>query len=512
MELKHLLNKNVLVVGLGESGQAAARFCVRSGATVRVVDTRENPSGIDQLPPAAKYVAGGLQDSLLDGTDMVVYSPGLSPSQEPLKSFVAAVNLRGIACTGEIELFAQALAYLQTGLSYQPKVVAVTGTNGKTTVTQLTTHLLKGTGKSVVAAGNVSPAALTALCDALDTDQLPQVWVLELSSFQLVGTHSLVADAACILNVTEDHLDWHVDMDDYRAAKRRIHAHAKAIVFNRADAATAPATRAPVKKGEEELVIPHYSFAVDEPSEFGEFGLVSLNGLPWLAEAVAAEDEFPMSATAKKKFDKEQRAWRMNRLIPLDTLKLHGSHNYANVLAALALCRVLAIPQAKTLRAVQTYQGEPHRCELVRTVDGVDYIDDSKGTNVGATVAALNGMGRPIVLIAGGEGKGQDFSPLQDVLSKTTKHILLIGKDAPTLAAIADAACINHEIFDRLEQAVLRAQQVAQTGDIVLLSPACASLDMFKNYKHRAQVFVSAVNQLVISHIDQSTEPAQVSS
>jgi UDP-N-acetylmuramoylalanine--D-glutamate ligase len=494
MELTHLQDKKVLVVGLGESGSAVVRFCLRSGATVCVVDTRAAPSGLEQLPAQVKFVSGDLSEELLNGVDQVVYSPGLSPNHEPLKTFAAAAAARGLPFQGEFAVFAAALAQLKISFSYQPKLVGITGTNGKTTVTQLTTHLLKAAGKFAVAAGNVSPAALSVLCDALDTDQLPEYWVLELSSFQLVGAHQLELDVATILNLTEDHLDWHVDMDDYRAAKHRIYAHAKAIVFNRADRATEPIARPPQKKGEDEVLIPQYRFGTDEPQRFGDFGLVNMNGLPWLAEAVASEDEFPMSATAKRKFDKEQRAWRMNRMLPLDLLKLNGNHNYANVLAAFALCRALGIAQAKTLRAVQSYQGEPHRCELVRTLDGVKYINDSKGTNVGSTVAALEGLNSPIILIAGGEGKGQDFSPLEASLSRAAKQVFLIGKDAQLLASVADKACVIHEICDSLEQAVVRAALVAQAGDIVLLSPACASLDMFKNY--RAQAFVAAVNQL----------------
>jgi UDP-N-acetylmuramoylalanine--D-glutamate ligase len=501
MELKHLQDKTILVVGLGESGLAMVRFCLRSGARVIVLDTRENPSGLENLPEGAVFKSGGLQDSALDGVDAVVYSPGLSPNHEPLKSFVIAASARGLAFDGELELFANALAQLKSTYSYAPKIVAVTGTNGKTTVVQLCAHLINASGKYAVAAGNVSPAAVAALCDALDSDQLPDVWVLELSSFQLMGMHSLVIDAATILNITEDHLDWHVDMDDYRHAKQQIYTYAKAVVVNRADKATEPVARVLVKSVTEDAPVMHLSFNTDEPRRFGDFGLVSLNGLPWLAEAVAADDEIPLSATAKKKRDKEERAWRMNRLIPLDTLKLKGTHNYANVLAALALCRAIGIAQAKTLRAVQTYAGEAHRCQWIRSLDGVDYFDDSKGTNVGATVAALeslgSGLNRPIVLIAGGDGKGQDFSVLQKVFARTAKQILLIGKDAAALAKLAEKAGVAFEVCDSLEQAVSRAHAVAQADDIVLLSPACASLDMFKNYRHRAQVFVTSVSQLV---------------
>jgi UDP-N-acetylmuramoylalanine--D-glutamate ligase len=496
MKLEHLQNKHVLVVGLGESGLAAVRFCLRSGATVTVADTRENPTGLTQLPTQAKFKSGALQESLLDGVDMVVYSPGLSPHHAPLKEFIAAACARGLRFDGEVELFAQALLVMREQLSYQPKIVGITGTNGKTTVTKLTAHLFNAAGKYAVAAGNVSPATLDALTQALDTEHLPEVWVLELSSFQLASLHSLHFDAATVLNLSEDHLDWHLDMDDYRACKQTIYSRTSAVVINREDNATEPPVRPVTKKGEDAVTIAQYSFGCDEPAQYGDFGLVSLNGLPWLAEAVAAEDEFPMSATAKKKFDKQERPWRMNRLIPLDTLVLNGAHNYANVLAALALCRALGIAQAKTLRAVQTYKGEPHRCELVKTIDGVSYIDDSKGTNVGATVAALSGFSQPIVLIAGGDGKGQDFSPLKTVIAKSTKHVFLIGKDASTIARVVEAAGVSFEHCQSLEQAVIQAAQIAQTGDLVLLSPACASLDMFKNYKHRAQVFVAAVEQL----------------
>jgi UDP-N-acetylmuramoylalanine--D-glutamate ligase len=487
--------KHVLVLGLGESGLAMAQWLVRCGATLRVADTREQPERLPALRnavPSAEFVAGPFADSLLEGVDFIAVSPGLVPARE-LATIVPAAQEKNIPLWGEIELFAQALAALRTEREYAPKVVAITGTNGKTTVTSLTGLLCQRAGLRVQVAGNISPAALDVLRTALDSGELPQIWVLELSSFQLHTTYSLQADAATVLNVTQDHLDWHGDMDTYAADKARIFGEQTIRVLNRDDARVmrmaSPAVHC-------------ISFGSDEPDHADCFGLVDDNGMQWLSVAVASEDG--EKKRRKKDSDVESPTF-VNRLMPADALKIRGQHNAVNALAALALCRSIGLPLAPLLHGLREYRGEPHRVELVATVGGVEYYDDSKGTNVGATVAALSGLGsiqggsNRLVLIAGGEGKGQDFSPLTEPIAKYARAVLLIGKDAPAIRAAIEEAGVETIDCETLQAAVQRASELAQAGDSILLSPACASLDMFRNYAHRAEVFVDAVRDIGLS-------------
>ena len=489
--------KQVLVLGLGESGLAMALWLARCGARVRVADTRVAPERLPALVaalPDAEFHAGPFTAALLDQIDLVAVSPGLAPVRD-LAEIIAATTQQAIPLWGEIELFAQALAALREQRDYAPKVIAITGTNGKTTVTSMTGLLCERAGMSVQVAGNISPSALDVLRTALEADRLPQVWVLELSSFQLHTTHSLQPDVATILNLSQDHLDWHGDMASYIAAKARIFGSNTIQVLNRNDAAVL-ALASPLAR-----VI---TFGSDVAQQPDCFGLVNDNGMQWLALAVAAEE------TEKKRGKKmavEAVAVSTQRLMPADALNIRGQHNAVNALAALALCRAIGLPLAPLLHGLRDYQGEPHRVELVTTIQQVAYYDDSKGTNVGATVAALNGLGAQqqslsarLVLIAGGDGKGQDFSPLQQPVAKYVRVVLLIGKDAPALrAALADS---HIELIDcaTLEQAVERAAALAVAGDSVLLSPACASFDMFRSYVHRAEVFVDAVRELALSH------------
>ena len=487
--------KRALVLGLGESGLAMALWLARCGAALRVADTRTEPDRLPQLRhvvPDAEFVAGAFTPELLDGVDFVAVSPGLAPARE-LAQILPAAQERNIPVWGEIELFAQALAVLRSERSYEPKVIAITGTNGKTTVTSLTGLLCRRAGLRTQVAGNISPAALDVLRTALDADELPQVWVLELSSFQLHTTHSLQADAATVLNVTQDHLDWHGDMESYAADKARIFGAHTVRILNRDDAR--------VMRMASPLAT-NLSFGTDEPDQPDCFGLVDDNGMQWLSVAIASEDgEKP----ARRKKDIQAVPVIVNRLMPADALKIRGQHNAANALAALALCRAIDLPLAPLLHGLRDYRGEPHRVELVATVGEVAYYDDSKGTNVGATVAALNGLGvmqggaSRLVLIAGGEGKGQDFASLADPVTKYARAVLLIGKDGP---AIRDAiAGTGIELVDcpTLEAAVERAAELAKPGDGVLLSPACASLDMFRNYLHRSEVFIDAVRELALA-------------
>jgi UDP-N-acetylmuramoylalanine--D-glutamate ligase len=492
--------KQALVLGLGESGLAMAQWLARSGARVRVADTRTEPQRLPALRaavPGVEFVGGHFGAELLDGVDFVAVSPGLAPERE-LAIIVPAAAAQGIPVWGEIELFAQALASLKAERGYAPKVVAITGTNGKTTVTSLTGLLCRRAGLSTRVAGNISPAALDVLRECMDgamrgDDDLPQAWILELSSFQLHTTFSLDADAATVLNVTQDHLDWHGSMAAYAQDKARIFGAHTVRVLNRDDATvmtmTAPGASV-------------VTFGTDEPKEADAFGLVNERGVLWLATAIAGEE---VEKKRKKNEVAEPVEATVSRLMPADALRIRGIHNASNALAALALCRAIGLPLAPLLHALREYAGEPHRVELIASIDGVDYYDDSKGTNVGATVAALEGLGRAfggedqqIVLIAGGDGKGQDFSPLAAPCARYVRAVLLIGRDAPSLRAAIEPSGVPLFDLADLPQAVRRANGLAKPGDAVLLSPACASLDMFTNYAHRAQVFVDAVREIAL--------------
>ena len=723
--------KHVLVLGLGESGLAMARWLVYCGAGVRVADTREEAVLAARLavlrsdaPDAQAVLGQPLSPSLLDGVDFVAVSPGLAPEGD-LAPLMPAINERGIPLWGEIELFAQALVGLREETLYKPKVLAITGTNGKTTVTSLTGLLCQRAGLSVKVAGNISPAALDVLREAVikdkvfleelavqdaldaeaarieaeaeavrqaeiaeqqaaemakrmraeariaeaasisiparvpeaaqsaanddgqidllaqaeevslapasaeaddapvaeseasdvtanavdaqvetpaidsaseagteatiaavqnepvasDTEQIispaladesttvvteitegaehvpseaanadesqdagvqtnvagneaetmslgdfmevsrkaeeealvevppppppepvyrgsmPQAWVLELSSFQLHTTYSLQADAATVLNVTQDHLDWHGGMEAYAADKARIFGENTVRILNRDD---------PLVMQMAAPTAPAWSFGLDEPSTPGSFGLINDNGMLWLANAFIHEDDEQPEGKRRRKKDLAPPPVTTQRLMPADALRIRGAHNAMNALAALALCRAADLPMAPLLHGLREYTGEPHRVELVGILQDVEYYDDSKGTNVGATVAALNGLGlggRPnrILLIAGGDGKGQDFSPLASPVEKYARAVFLIGRDGPTIRSSLEDTGVELVDCATLEEAVQKAGDMAALGDIVLLSPACASLDMFRNYGHRAEVFVDAVRELALS-------------
>jgi UDP-N-acetylmuramoylalanine--D-glutamate ligase len=503
IHIERTAGQTALVLGLGESGLAMALWLDACGVKVRVADTRSEAALAERLAqlreqaPDAAFVSGELNAALLDGVDFVAVSPGLSPQIE-LQQIAAAAAERAIPLWSEIELFAQALAALREQRAYAPKLIAITGTNGKTTVTSLTALLCRRAGLNTVMAGNISPAALDVLRQALTQDALPDAWVLELSSFQLHATYSLEADAAAVLNITQDHLDWHGDMAAYAAAKQRIFGANTTRVLNREDPLVmAMAAGAPALS----------TFGGDQPAGLDSFGLVNENGMQWLAVTVPLEEQEKKRVrkdSVKTQLHLVDAAVLINRVMPADALKIRGLHNAVNALAALALCRAVGLPLAPLLHGLREYTGEPHRVELVTTIGGVEYYDDSKGTNVGATVAALNGLGhggRPnrLLLIAGGEGKGQDFAPLCEPLSKYARAVLLIGRDAGLIrAAVAPSGV---ELIDcaTLEAAVEQAAALAQPGDAVLMSPACASFDMFRNYGHRAEVFVDAVREIALS-------------
>ena len=456
-----LSGKRVLVLGLGESGLAIAKWCARMGARLRVADTRETPPGFDGLRAIgeAKFCCGPFDDRLLDGIDVVALSPGLSVALP----IVRTAQARKLPVVGEIELFVQGLR--QLGWREGCRIIAITGTNGKTTTTSLTGHLCRGAGLDAAVAGNISPAALDALMARVDATQPPQVWVLELSSFQLETTHTLDADAATVLNITEDHLDRHRDMEDYANAKARIFVagekNAGVQVLNRDDARVA------------RMALPErrrITFGLDAPTTENDFGLREHLGEPWLFQGktpLLAQRELPIA----------------------------GRHNAANAMAALALCNAIGLESRDLLPALRSFRGLRHRVEKVASANGIDWYDDSKGTNVGATVAALAGIGRPVVLILGGDGKGQDFSPLRSAVEQHARAVVLIGRDADLIAqAIGGETGVPLHAVQDMGDAVAIAARAARAGDAVLLSPACASFDMFRNYEHRAQVFIDAVH------------------
>ena len=408
---------------------------------------------------------------------------------------MSAALAAGLRVGGELALFAQALLDLRDSQQYQPKVLAITGTNGKTTVTSLTGHLVQWAGKSVVMAGNIGPTLLDTLSQALDAQALPEVWVLELSSFQLDLPSALEPTAATVLNLTQDHLDWHGSMANYAAAKAHIFGAQGLMVLNREDALVMAMRPAPVRqKLQRPQERSYLAFGTDMPQRPGDFGLEEVNGMVWLVRALEADE------TRKKRRDDEEEI-HIQRLMPADALRIRGRHNAANALAALALCSAAGCALGPILFGLREYRGEPHRVEPVGVVNGVEFFDDSKGTNVGATVAALRGLGedRKVVVILGGEGKGQDFSPLAAVVARYVRAVVLIGRDAPLIRqALEDTGVALHAAAS-MDEAVQQGNRLAHAGDAVLMSPACASFDMFKDYAHRAQVFVQAVKDLALA-------------
>jgi UDP-N-acetylmuramoylalanine--D-glutamate ligase len=494
----------VLVLGLGESGLAMARWCARHGCRLRVADSREAPpnlSALEALGVDAEFVGGAFSPALLDGgIELVALSPGLSPLASDLLPLIASARERGVPVWGEVEFFSQALKHLGAS-GYAPKVIAITGTNGKTTTTSLTGLICERAGKKVAVAGNISPSMLDKLMETIDNATLPDVWVLELSSFQLESALSFEPDAAAVLNITQDHLDWHGGLDAYTAAKGRIFGARTVRVLNREDARVMTLARAPAadtkataaSDGGAQVV----TFGLNEPTRVGDFGLLRENGMNWLVQAQERDPADETTSTRRRKHDAAVPAdVVMKRLMPADALRIRGLHNAANALAAFALARAIGMPPAPLLHGLREYRGEPHRVELIASIEGVDYVDDSKGTNVGATVAALDGLAQRAVLIAGGDGKGQDFAPLAQPVARWCRAVMLIGRDAPLIrAALADTGVVLAD-HPTLEAATRAASAIAQPGEAILLSPACASFDMFKNYAHRAEVFRSAAEDI----------------
>ena len=440
-----LRGKRVLVLGLGDTGLSVARWVEHQGGRVRVADTRSSPPCRAQF--TGDFRAGAFAPELLTDTDLVCISPGLSLELD----LVREASARGIPVAGDIELFAW-----HVRMSTRAKVLAITGTNGKTTVTALTGHLLRSAGLDCEVAGNIGPAALQALRARVERGSMPDVWVLELSSYQLETTWRLAPEAAAMLNLTEDHLDRYSSLADYGRAKARVFQGDGVQVLNRDDAHS----MAMAADGRARM-----TFGLDTPALAWDFGV---------SGDVLVQGREP--------------------ILPAHDLQIRGAHNVANALAAAALARSLAVPLPQIAAGLRTFKGLAHRVELVATRAGVEWYDDSKGTNVGATVAALRGLNRRVVLIAGGEGKGQDFSALRSPVSRFASRVLLIGRDAHLIEQALSG--LRVERCASLEAAVGRAAQIAQPGEAVLLSPACASFDMFRDYKHRGEVFAAAVEGL----------------
>jgi UDP-N-acetylmuramoylalanine--D-glutamate ligase len=592
--MNQLKDQHVLILGLGISGLSMARWCLRHGAVVTVADTRENPPSLAALRaecPQAVFVAGPFDVSLLarQPWNLIARSPGLPPEQlAPARAWALSNNA---AFVGELDLFAQALQDLSARerLPYKPKVLAITGTNGKTTVTTLTGLLLQRCGLNVAVAGNIGPALLDVLGAALDaevqaeaeaeasvkaeaeaaqaestapaepvpaaaatdepvaeaqgellpTDEdeplpapdeddegpvmlvppptlppqpphLPMAWVLELSSFQLDGTAGgawdTVPTAATVLNITEDHLDWHGSMAAYAQAKAAVFGAQALMLLNRDDAqvmAMKPAN-VTVKIGgrnRQQPARPYATFGLEAPTRPGDWGIETVNGMAWLVRALALDETRKRGRAA----DEEEEIY-FQRLMPVDALRIRGRHNAANALAALALATSTGALLAPMLHGLREYRGEPHRVEPVAIINEVEYFDDSKGTNVGATLAAISGLGadRRLVVILGGDGKGQDFAPLAEPLARHARAAVLIGRDAARIReqvqAAAELAGVPLLNAATLPEAVRLCAAQARSGDAVLLSPACASMDMFRDYKHRADVFIAAVRELAAEH------------
>jgi UDP-N-acetylmuramoylalanine--D-glutamate ligase len=506
-----------LILGLGESGVAMVKWCLRNGAAVRFADTRDQSKFTDTQKAwleELKFAGlkdiqfGPLVDDCLTDIDVIGISPGLSPLKEPARSFLVKARKSRVDVWSEIEFFARAIAALERmalarNSSYASTVLAITGTNGKTTTTALTGQLCERAGKKVAVAGNISPAALEKLMSCLDeSDQLedmPDIWVLELSSFQLVYTSTLNATAAAILNLSQDHLDWHGDMSSYGDAKAKIFGTDTVCILNRDDPLVMGLLSEDQKTKRSIL-----TFGANQPNEQGAFGIehdLRAGGIDWLVWAEIDEDiELKPRRRRKSAVVEEDEPLRLKRLIPADALRIRGRHNAMNALAALALARAAHLPMNILLHGLRDYHGEPHRVQSIAIVNDVEYIDDSKGTNVGATVAALNGLGnsaagKRIWLIAGGDGKSQDFRPLREPALRFVKGAFLIGQDAEKIAeALSEQVpCTNSGTLQAAVQAVARQ---AQSGDLVLLSPACASFDQFRDYVERAEVFFSEVEEL----------------
>lgn len=435
-----------VVIGLGKTGLSCVQFCLEHGLTVAVTDSREHPpeeEALKSIAPNIPVEFGKLSPELIQSATCLIVSPGVS-LREPV---IASAIAKGIPYLGDIGLFVQAA---------RAPIVAITGSNAKSTVVTLVGEMASAAGINVAVGGNLGTPALTLL-KRLNVE----LFVLELSSFQLETTFALRAQVASILNITEDHMDRYDNLAEYVTAKQRIYDGCNIAVFNRADQNSCP----------HGLLSKKISFGSDCPEE-ENFGLIKEGNKLFLARGEAV-------------------------LLEANELPLNGSHHLQNALAALAIADAAGIPLEAALRALKNFKGLPHRCQLVRARHGVHWINDSKGTNVGATVAALESFGGVdnIILIAGGDGKGADFSSLVPLIKKSVRGVILFGKDADILERAFKGASEVHRVSN-LKEAVMLADRLSQSGDTVLLSPACSSLDMFKNFEYRGNEFVELVKLL----------------
>lgn len=468
------------------------------GARITVADTRPHPPERDalrDLVPEAVFVHSSFDQTLhqFGPFSRILKSPGIAPAdaQAVLCPEVPELTSYG----GEVELFVEALAELSRSESYLPKVLAITGTNGKTTVTSLTGKMVERAGKTVAVAGNIGPTLLTTLMEKADAQAMPEVWVLELSSFQLQGVENFQPTAAALLNVSEDHLDWHGSMTTYVNAKKRIFGSLGRRILNRDDPVSIACRPQSTSNSKSSLkdVAAVQTFGKDLPTEPGDYGIETTNGMSWLVRAMDSDGQ-------KRKRSEIAEQIHLQRLMPVDALRIKGRHNMMNALAALALGEAAGCPLAPMLFGLREYRGEPHRVEFIGRIQGIDFVDDSKGTNVGATAAALYGLGadQQLVAILGGVGKGQDFTPLAKPIADHARAVVLIGRDGALIADALGPLDIPVRYASSMAQAVKVGLDLGQSGDAVLLSPACASFDMFENYVHRAEVFRESVEQLAL--------------
>lgn len=458
LELK---GRKVIVLGLGDTGLSMARWLTRHGARVTVADTRDDPPRAGELRrdlPDIALECGEFREASLRATDVIAISPGVD-CRTPA---VAAAIRRGTPVVGDVELFAQALPLRAP---HMPRIIAVTGTNGKSTVTRMAGDICAAAELDTVVAGNIGTPVLDALTEIENGRAMPAAFVLEMSSFQLESTASLNADAAAMLNLSADHLDRYDGIDGYAAAKARAFNGTGAQVLNREDARS------------EAMALPGraiHRFGLAVPCSEREWGIAQGGDTSWLVRGG-------------------------EKLLPVDELPVAGLHNAANALAAGALCHAIGIADAPISAALRAFKGLPHRVERVAEFNGVAFYDDSKGTNVGSTAAALSGFTQPVVLIAGGDGKGQDFGPLCAPVARHARAVVLIGRDREQIAAALNGCGVPLDRATDMELAVRKAFAASRSGDVVLLSPACASYDMFRNYAHRGEAFAAAVGNLVKS-------------
>lgn len=480
-------DKLKVVVGLGITGLSAVNYLLAKGYSVAVTDSRENPPASEQLPPDVEHRFDKLDTALMLMADEIIISPGLSRDLPEIQAVLA----QGINVIGDIELLARDINAInqvdthqsqtnsfnnntsQTDITADIKkkidVIAITGSNAKSTVTTLVGLMAEMAGKKVAVGGNIGTPALSLLAK----DELPELVVLELSSFQLESTQNLNASVATVLNISADHLDRHGTMQQYRHAKHAIFQGCDAMVINRDDAFSQP----------DSMDLPYFSFGQNMPKSAHEYGLIKENQKIWLAKGT-------------------------QKLISADDLKIKGQHNLLNALSAMALGDSVGLPLDAMLTALQTFKGLPHRCEYITQIDGVDYFNDSKGTNVGSTLAAIIGLGesylptnkdKTVHVILGGEGKDQDFSPLTPALEKYAKAVYLIGRDAKKIAKHIPSTVTAYPA-ETLKNAVKLTQANTTANDVVVLSPACASFDQFNSYIDRGEQFVDMITKCGIKH------------